>query len=441
MNQQSLITKALSRLGIASLNAMQEAAASAYGKNGDLILLSPTGTGKTLAYLLPLLEGLDPSAGRLQALIITPTRELAMQIEQVFRTIGPGVKVNCCYGGRPMAAEKKSLQTEPTLLVGTPGRILDHLDQKTIDVSAVRTWVLDEFDKSLEMGFQEEMAAIIGQLPNVSKRILTSATNSEIPGFTGLKNTQVLDFLGGKSAVDRRIALYRVESDQKDKLDTLFGLLTGIEPGLTLVFCNQRDSVDRVYDFLQSEEISCERFHGGMEQPDRERALSRFRNGSSPILVSTDLAARGLDIAGIRYVIHYHLPLDEEAFTHRNGRTARVQESGTVFLIIGPGEKCPAFVPASTKPFTPEKAGTYRPEPDKATLYIGVGKKDKINKVDIVGFLLQKGGLDKQDVGLIEIKEYHAYVAIDRDKVAGLLPRIRNEKIKNKKTKFEISGD
>lgn len=437
----SLVMKAIARLGISDLNEMQRTVVSVYEETNDLVLLSPTGSGKTLAYLLPLLAQLNADIEGPQAIIIVPTRELAMQIEQVFKSIGSGFKVDCCYGGHSAIAERKSLQNPPALLIGTPGRLLDHLNRNSFDPSTVRTWILDEFDKSLEMGFQDEMSAIIGQLKQVRKRILTSATSRDIPDFTGVKHPRVLNYLSKKEEVDDRMTLYRVDSPEKDKLDTLFALLTGMVPGSTLIFCNQRESVDRIGRFLFSKGIVAECFHGGMEQPDRERALCRFRNGSSLVLISTDLAARGLDIPDIRSVVHYHLPADEDTFTHRNGRTARMHAFGSVYLIVGPEENIPVFVSEKLSVFVPEAVGKYRPEPKYVTLYIGVGKKDKVNKVDIVGFLLQKGQLDKADVGLIEIKEYHAYAAIDRRKASQLLSRIRNEKIKNKKTKFEISGD
>ncbi|WP_348724755.1 DEAD/DEAH box helicase [Parabacteroides goldsteinii] len=435
MIQNEVIARALSNTGIEALNEMQQAVLDA-GTTKDMVLLSPTGSGKTLAFLLPLLTTLTNEDKKIQALIIAPSRELALQIETVFRSLGAGYKVNCCYGGHPIRTEKKSLEHPPTVLIGTPGRILDHLERGNINLDTVRTLILDEFDKSLELGFQDEMKEILSHLPGVRRRVLTSATEAvEIPPFTGITSPVRLSFLTGVKEA-KGLTLRIVKSPVKDKLETLYKLLGELKGDSALVFCNQRESVERVSNYLTEMGVDNEYFHGGMEQPERERALSLFRNGSASVFISTDLASRGLDIPEVKNVIHYHLPINEEAFIHRNGRTARMNAEGNAFMILNEIETVPEYITREPDEFfLPEKAK--KPlRSEWVTLTINRGKRDKLSKKDVVGFLFQKGGLDKDDLGVVEIKESCAYAAVKRDKKEGLLARIRDEKIKNMKAKF-----
>lgn len=431
----------LRNLQIEQLTPMQEAAREAYGENKDLVLLSPTGSGKTLAFMLPLVQALRTDVQGVQAVVLVPSRELALQIETVFKSMGTSFKAMSCYGGRPAMEEHRTMKgINPAVIIGTPGRMNDHLRKQNFDARSVATLVIDEFDKCLEFGFHDEMAEVIGQLPSLKKRILLSATDAEeIPQFAGVGDDASLvklDFLDPE-ALAPRLKLHRVLSPGKDKLETLYRLLCTLGGDSTLVFVNYRESVERVADYLQSKKFPCDAFHGGMEQADRERALYKFRNGSSPVLVSTDLAARGLDIPGIDNVVHYHLPVNEEAFTHRNGRTARWEARGSSFLLLHSEERLPDYLPQDIPAFElPEQT----PKPAKsrwATLYIGKGKKDKLNKIDIVGFLYKKGGLAKEDIGQVDVKEHYAFVAVRRDKMKQLLTLIRGEKIKGIKTIIE----
>ncbi len=415
---------------------MQHAALNAADKS-DIILLAPTGSGKTLGFLLPILNLLDANIPLVQVLIMVPSRELAIQIEQVFRTIGSGFKVSCCYGGHATKIERNNLVQPPAVLIGTPGRIAYHLRNGNFKTEAIHTLILDEFDKALEFGFQTDMAAIIGQLGHLRKRILTSATKmDQIPAFTGVSNPIVIDFLANKTNKPD-LQLKAVMSPAADKLDTLFALICKIGSKATLVFCNHRDAVDRISDLLWDRGIVHDVFHGGMEQDDRERALLKFRNGSHRLLITTDLASRGLDIPEIEYVIHYQLPHNEEAFVHRNGRTARMHAKGTSYLILTEDEKL-SYIPQPEIEGLPDKLKLPEPAP-WVTLYIAAGKKDKINKVDIVGLLLQKGKLAKDELGLIEVLDHSSYAAVKRDKIEKLVQLIKAEKIKNKKIKIEIS--
>ena len=406
----------LQHLHIEALNEMQQTAMDAFDEGGDLVLLSPTGSGKTLAYLLPLTAFLKPDVKGVQAMVLVPSRELALQIEQVFRSMGTSFKSMSCYGGRPAMDEHRAMNSlRPSVIIGTPGRMNDHLQKGNIDASTVRLLVIDEFDKCLEFGFQEEMASVVGQLPRVERRFLLSATDAEeIPRFTGMGRTRKLDFLHAKESL--RLHLYKVESPEKDKLETLYKLLCCLNDESTLVVCDHRESAERLGKYLRGMKVYAEVFHGGMEQDDRERALYKFRNWSCPVLVSTDLAARGLDIPEIRNVVHYHLPVTEDGFIHRNGRTARWESEGDAYVILYREEQLPAYLDGAMETFAFPAKLPAPALPRFVTLYIGKGKKDKINKVDIVGFLSKKGNLGSDEIGKIDVKESHAYVAIARSK-------------------------
>ena len=437
MTNQFPYKNILEKLGISSLNEMQQKAISAIKTDKDVILLSPTGSGKTLAYLLPLLEKLDSKVEDVQALILAPSRELSLQIEGVFKSLGSGYKVNCCYGGHPIQTEKNNLKHPPAVLIGTPGRIADHLRDGRINPRSIQTLILDEFDKSLEFGFQEDMSNIIKSL-RPRKRILTSATlGIEIPEFTGISNPYELNFLEDASSV--KLQQKFILSDGKDKLETLFRLICKLGNRPMLVFCNHRESVQRISDFLWLHQVPNGVFHGGMEQDDREKALIQFRNGSNYCLVTTDLAARGLDIPEIEFIIHYHMPLTKDAFIHRNGRTARMNASGTMYLILSPGEKSPEYI--EEQPVFDELPSEIAvPELSPwTTIYISAGKKDKINKIDVVGFLIQQGNLKKEELGRIDVLDYSSYAAVSSAKVHEMIKLVRNSAIKKKKVKIEIA--
>ncbi len=429
----------LSRLNIKALNEMQQASIATITEHNNVLLLSATGSGKTLAFLLPLVNTLRADKPTSQAIIIVPSRELALQIEMVFKSMGTGLKITCCYGGHKRETEENNLLQPPALLVGTPGRLADHIRRGNITVDTIETLVLDEFDKSLELGFLEEMSFIIGSLKGLNKRILTSATEAvEIPSFIGADDLVKLDFLGDKDS-DTGLAVKTLLSDGKDKLETLFRLICMLGNRSTIVFCNHRESVERTSAFLKDKDIVNVFYHGAMEQQERDAALCKFRNGTSNVLVTTDLAARGLDIANIRYIVHYHLPGSEDIFTHRNGRTARMEASGTAILILSPEEKLPDYIDPSTEQIELPASAPIPDKPQWSTLFIAAGKKDKVNKIDIVGFLSNKGLLKKEDIGLIEVKDFFSFVAIKKIKMNETLRLIKEQKIKNKKVKMAVA--
>ncbi|CDN73170.1 DEAD/DEAH box helicase [Elizabethkingia anophelis] len=434
MNLESIYKK----LQIQDMNQMQKSTYKATENKNDVVLLSPTGSGKTLAFLFPLLRNLKKDKSGIQALVLVPARELALQIEQVFKAMKTDYKVTVCYGGHDKKIEINSLTEAPALLIGTPGRIADHLRNNSFNPSTISTLILDEFDKSLEFGFQEEMSFIIESMKNMSQRILTSATAmEEIPSFTGLKNEKTIDFLK-LSDVKPDIQFKKVITTAEEKLDALFHLICKIGNKRTLIFCNHREAVDRISELLKDKGIERETFHGGMEQDERERALLKFRNDSAKILITTDLAARGLDIPEVESIVHYQLPPKEDAFIHRNGRTARMNAKGFAYLIMKEDDNFP-FLKNDIPVENVEGENKIPQQTAFQTIYISAGKKDKVNKVDIVGYLIKKGELGKDDIGLIEVKDTTSYVAVSRKKIPELLKKLATEKLKGKKVKMEIA--
>lgn len=437
--QPLIITKAIKNLGFESLNPMQTEMLKTCQKAKQIILFSPTGSGKTVAFLLPVLKIATVQKSGIRAVIIVPSRELALQIEQVFKSMGTGLKVSTCYGGHKVKTELNNLTEAPTLLIGTPGRIYYHFEKKNIDPATISLLILDEYDKSLEFGFEREISAILKYIPNPEQLILTSATRSvSVPDFVKIQNPVMLDYTSNSKPVGLEIKLIRAE--EKDKLSLLLKLLTNIQEGLTLVFCNHREAVERISLLLNENGIFHDTYHGGYEQAQRERALIKFRNGSTPVLVTTDLASRGLDIGGVNNIIHYQQASSETVFVHRNGRTARMENEGTVWILLSSEERIPDYVPEYSVEMTLSE-NTNRPKtPFFSTLYFGVGKKDKISKVDIVGLLIQKGSLKKEEIGLINILDYESFVAVPGTKIRKLVSLLEKEKIKNKKVKIEISN-
>ncbi len=430
----------LQKLKIDSLNAMQLKAIESITQNDELILLSATGSGKTLAFLIPILESLDADLKLCQAMILVPSRELALQIESVLKQMQTGFKVTCCYGGHKREIEENNLVQPPAIVIGTAGRMADHLRRNNIDLSQIKFLVLDEFDKILELGFLEEMEYIIKSLPAVQKRMLTSATYTEvIPDFVKMENPVTLNELSATGIAADVLRINTLFSANKDKLDTLFQLICYMGNTSTIVFCNHRDAVERVSNYLKDQGIVNVFYHGGMEQHEREVALCKFRNSSADILITTDLASRGLDIANIRNIIHYHMPADEAAFTHRNGRTARMNTTGNVYVVYAEDETLPRYIKENSAGFEMPGKLTLPEKPKWSTLFIDAGKKDKINKMDIVGFLSHKGNLKKDEIGLVEVKDFTAFAAIRKSKVDQVLKMVEEEKMKNKKVKIAVA--
>ncbi|TGD58272.1 DEAD/DEAH box helicase [Flavobacterium humi] len=440
MNNNHHSNNILLNLGIESLNEMQETAQNSILNEPNILLLSPTGSGKTLAFLLPVFEILQEEINTVQCLILVPSRELGLQIEQVWKKMGTSYKINVCYGGHSIETEIKNLSNPPAVLIGTPGRIADHMDRGTFKTDTITTLVLDEFDKSLQLGFHEQMSFIMGRLTKLRKRVLVSATSDiKIPKYTGASDPTVLDFIPTEEGEKANLSMKMIVSEEKDKIKSLFHLICSLQSEAAIIFCNHRDAAERISDELIQRGIYATYYHGGMDQEERERALIQFRNGSISYLVTTDLAARGLDIPEMKHVIHYHLPSKEDEFTHRNGRTARMQASGTAYIIVHESEKKLDYINYGMAVLKVDEASTLPKPPEFQTIYISGGKKNKLNKIDIVGFFSQKGKLEKTDLGLIEVKDFISFAAVKSKKVKDLLQNIRNEKMKGKKFKIEVA--
>ena len=433
----------LEKLGI-EMNAMQNEAYDAilHSRN-DVVVLSPTGSGKTLAYLMPLVQLVDADSDEVQAVVITPGRELALQSAEVLKSMGSGLRGMACYGGRPTMDEHRVLrQVKPQIIFGTPGRLNDHLEKRNILADDIEYLVIDEFDKCLEMGFQDEMSALIDKVQNVDRHFLLSATKAEeIPHFLRRdKKAKVtnISYLDSEEQVPDRIGIYQVNSPEKDKLESLKQLLLSLGDQSTIVFLNYRQSVERTDDFLRQQGFATSAFHGGLEQQEREDALYKFSNGSANVFVSTDLGSRGLDIPDIDNIIHYHIPETEDNYIHRVGRTARWDKQGRAFFLLSPGEHLPEYVDSEVRIYEiPDTTGMKPSEAKMATVYIGKGKKDKISKGDIVGFICKNANLQGKEIGKIDVKDRYSYVAVPRKKLRQVINSCKGVKIKGIRTVVE----
>lgn len=433
------IAEFLKNLSIAELNEMQGAFIEKAATTQNLMLLSPTGSGKTLAFLIPLIQKLNANRAGVQALIVTPSRELALQIEQVYRAMKPSFKVSCCYGGHSMKIEQNSLSEAPALIIGTPGRLSDHILRKSFDTQTVNMVVLDEFDKSLQLGFQEQLVVIFKNLTGRQQHFLTSATPLDTwPDFLPFKKPETLNYL--KSEPESRLSLRVVHTPSADKVETLMRLVAGFNQEVCLVFCNHREAVDRISTLLNKHQFEHGILHGALDQIDREKNLIRYRAGAHNVLIATDLASRGLDIPEIKHVVHYQLPPQQESFIHRNGRTARMHAQGQAYLVLADDETLPQYIDKSIQEHKVSLKLQLPPPPHFVCLYISAGKKDKISKGDIVGLLTQKGGLKSDDIGLITTLDFSSYVAVKRSLVRQVLANIKNEKLKKMKVKIEIAN-
>lgn len=439
MESDQLLRTTLAHLGIPVLNDMQAQALHTILDEPNTILLAPTGSGKTLAFLLPILHLLKTNHAGVQCLVLSPTRELAIQMERVWQKMSTGFKVNTCYGGHPMQTEINNLSQPPALLIGTPGRIVEHVARKSFDPGTVSIIVLDEFDKCLAMGFQEQMAEILRALSGLKKRVLASATNKlALPAFVGITQPTTLDYTETEEKSTDGLRIKSVVADAHDRLDTLVRLLCQLGTAPTLIFCNQRESTEITRARLAERGIASASFHGGMDQVERESTLVQFRNGSTTFLVASDLAARGLDIPELQYVVHYELPMKLNEFIHRNGRTARMHAQGEAYLVLPPDGHFPAYL--SERPETVVLTENPLPAPSPwVTLYISGGKKDKLSKTDIVGFLSKKGGLKPESLGKIELLDHMSFVAVRKTEVKQLLKAIANEKMKGQKYKIALA--
>ncbi|MCH5229217.1 MAG: DEAD/DEAH box helicase [Muribaculaceae bacterium] len=441
MKEKEILEGVKERLGIESLNKMQQEMLSKSSEGRDIILLSPTGSGKTLAFTLPVLKMMKPSTGRIQCVVIAPSRELVIQIAGVMREAGKVFRTVALYGGHKVEDEVNSLKVTPDIIVATPGRLLDHSVRHNLELLPVRIMVLDEFDKTLELGFEEEMEKLIKRMKNVSRVILTSATKSEaLPDFLKLDNPVTIDYSANVENVRGRMNIRKVITSDNDKLEGLLTLLHNINfgsetPEKSMIFVNHRESAERIYEFLRKKKVAVVLYHGALEQKDRETAIALFNNGSRPIIVATDLAARGLDIEKVKSVIHYHQALTPESFIHRNGRTARIDEEGDVYILVGPDEELKEYINIDGE-FLLEKEKEADLSQKFMTLYVSGGKREKISRGDLLGFIVKECDVPAGDVGKINIFDHYSLVAVKEKDVPQILNIAEDKKIKGEKRRF-----
>lgn len=419
----------LKNAGYSKLLDIQSETIEAFKTNKNVILQAATGSGKTMAFLLAALEKIDQNLDH-GILVIAPGRELCLQIESEFKSLKTGRKVLTCYGGHNFETEQNSLLESPFLLIATPGRICDHIRRKSpLDLDRYPTLIIDEFDKTLEQGFEEELSFFKEHLNRSISTLLVSATNRiDIPNFMQFHQAKwVTSSEDNKSNVDSFGVHYKDQGKEE-----LVDLLRSLSGDKTIVFCNYREVVDDIAETIQTEQIPAVRYHGGLEQLDRERALILFGNDSADILVCTDLGARGIHIDDVQHVIHFQAASSEEAYIHRNGRTGRMGRNGTIYHFISENGDLPFYVSPPSQ-FVELKSGIALQLPTHKTIYFGAGKKEKINKVDFVGFIAQNARIDKSQIGKINVLDHHSFVAIERSIFNNVFESIKNLKVKGKR--------
>lgn len=431
------------RLGIERLNEMQETVLrESQNSDRDIVLYSPTGSGKTLAVSIPAMMNVDAKLSEVQAVVIAPSRELALQLYDVIRILKNDLKVTCCYGGHSVEDERRSLCAKPHVVVGTPGRICDHIKRTNIDITKAQVLVIDEFDKTLELGFEDEMKFILDGMRSIKRRFLTSATIlPEYPSFLNITEPIVINRLTEGAVLRRRMNIYRSGGDFTDRKEFLLNLLFSLPEGKTLVFVDTRETSAEVYDFLKQKIKTVGLYNGGMAQIKREMSLAMFENGTTKVLISTDLASRGLDISHVDNVIHYNLPETREIWVHRNGRTARVDAAGNIFVILKNGEVKPDFIEFDGDWLNIKSNETgCRLESSTATLYINAGKKEKISRGDILGFFSSKGNdvILPGEIGKITSFDHYTLVAVPSLKAEALVAKFGKSRIKSERVRISM---
>ncbi len=454
LNLHADLLSNLATLGYTGMTPIQAQSLPPILAGKDVIAQGKTGSGKTAAFGLGLLQRLDVKRFRVQALVLCPTRELADQVAHEIRRLGRGVhniKVLTLCGGMPFGPQVGSLEHGAHIIVGTPGRIEDHLARGTLQLDEVRTLILDEADRMLDMGFQEVLERIIEQIPKQRQTLLFSAT---FPGQIQAIARRIMiqpEMIQVESVHDHAIVeqhFYKV-TDNKQRLTALRLLLSQFQPQSTLVFCNTRKETQEVADRLRDFGFTALALHGDLEQRDRDQTLTRFANKSISVLVATDVAARGLDIEALDAVINYHIAHDAESHLHRIGRTGRAGSKGIACSLYDDRESHRvAQLEAGIDPILdseplPPLTLLDRPamKPAMATLQIDGGKKQKIRPGDILGALTGEWGVSGQQVGKINVADNWAFVAVNRGAVKPALKKLTEGKLKGRSFRVRLIGD
>ncbi len=439
------LLQGLESLGFADTTPIQAQALPAILDGRDLIAQAPTGSGKTIAFALGLLQRLDPQLIQTQALVLCPTRELADQVGKAIRRLAvgiPNLKLSLLCGGIPLGPQLASLAHAPHVVVGTPGRIQELLRKQALSLAGVRTLVLDEADRMLDMGFEEAIREIVGKTPKMRQTLLFSATYPEAVRDLGRRMLRdaVEATVGGESEAPA-IEQWFYEVDASQKPAALAGLLIEHRPESSVVFCNMRRDTEALVSELMRYGFSPLALHGDMEQRDRDEVLVKFANRSCNVLVASDVAARGLDVKDIGAVINYELPTDPDVYTHRIGRTARAGRSGLALSLCAPPEIPRALAleklqGAALRWRRAPLAGKQvrnAPQAPMATLQIDAGRTDKLRPGDVMGALTGRAGLPADAVGKIDVFATRAYVAVVRAEADHAVAQLRDGGIKGRR--------
>ena len=435
----SALLKTLHRLGFFSMTEIQEKAINPILEGKDVLAQSKTGSGKTLAFGLPCVIKADTSSHKPQTIIITPTRELAEQIALELRSIGSykaNLKILTLYGGVPLRAQADSLAKGAHILIGTPGRIQDHLTKETLTLEGIKTLVLDEADRMLDMGFYDEIVKIGSNIPRSKQTLLFSATFPE--KIEKLAKTLLKQPLTIKvDAVQKSVKIDELVYETEDKLHTLLALIGSYKPESLLIFCNTKKEVISLTNTLATHGHAVIDIHGDLDQRDRNESVIAFANGSKRIMVATDVASRGLDIKDIALVINYNLPFDAEVYTHRIGRTGRADATGTAISLFSAkeSEKCAYILQRAKKKEIKDLRvdAKFKMFSDYDTLCLNGGKKTKLRAGDIIGTFCKEIGIDNSMIGKIHITDTKSYIALHHTVVDEVFKALKKVKIKKKK--------
>ncbi|MDD5372856.1 MAG: ATP-dependent RNA helicase DbpA [Sulfurimonas sp.] len=432
----------LNEIGYKEMTPIQEESLPFILEGRDVIAQAKTGSGKTAAFGIGLLHKLQVKKFRVQSLILCPTRELADQVAKELRMLARfshNIKILTLCGGTAFGPQLGSLRHGAHIIVGTPGRILKHLKKETLSLEDVDMLVLDEADRMLDMGFSEEINEVLGFVPKTRQTLLFSATyTDEILSISASIQKDALNVKTTQTEVANKITERFYEVQNSGKLKTVINILSNFKPENVIVFANTKAEVQEIADTLQKNRIDALAIHGDLEQYERNDVLVQFANKSCPVLVATDVAARGLDIKELSMVINYDLPHSEETYTHRIGRTARAGAEGLAFTLISPYEADKAdeyknesrlFEDAQTL----KVVNGFEMKPQNITLVIEGGKKDKVRAGDVLGALTGEAGLNGSSIGKIDIYDKQSYVAIESKKIDEAHEKLKNGKIKGKK--------
>ena len=458
------LLRSLGMLNYKEPTAVQKQVIPAVLEKKDIIVKSQTGSGKTAAFAIPICQLIEWEDNKPQALVITPTRELALQVREDIFNIGrfKRIKAAAIFGKSPFYHQEKELKQKTHVVVGTPGRIIDHMERGTLDTSNIKFLVIDEADKMLQMGFIEQIEIIVGKLSSEHTTILLSATMpADIKALCDkyMNHPIQVEVEEQNPAVDR-IWQERYDVEQTERVDLLKDIIIVENPDSCMIFCNTKQMVDVVYEELENLRYPCQKIHGGMEQRDRLRVMEDFRKGRFRYLVATDVAARGIDIDNITLVINYEVPQDSENYVHRIGRTGRIGNAGRAITFVSKNENrflqeiqhfIGKEIPIRKRPEKEKVNDSKREFAEKITggtetkeskgaqlskeimkIHINAGKKTKMRPVDIVGTLCNMEGMTAEDIGIINVMDISTYVEILNNKGEMVLSKLRNTPIKGR---------